>query len=857
MVYPVFAWQRTDNLISRLPDDILLAILSFLPLKEVGRTSILSSRWKNMWSYISHLHFDDHSSMWKVIRDPEGSSVEREKYVKWVDSVLQSHRGSTVKELRICFSLVKSAGKSITKWLEFAFERHTEKLELNLSEGNWGQDPDESYVFPQELWGNISTRLFNIKMLNLGSIEVSGETIEFLLRGCPLLEQLIVSASDQLTRLEVCGPFLVLKHLEIRQCKNLKSLRISAPNLTSLVLDKIEGLLLEDVPMLTSVYVTYADSLRRCMYVERLISTLRCRLSQLEILTLNIYCNKELLPMLKFPMMPKLKKLVIMEGLGRMDTSLLGLAHIISASPNLQEFEIQQRWLKADERSNNEIQKGLKHFPLHQHLNVFRFLGYYGCPSDVELVNYLLENCVALKEIIVDTQTQLRVAYQPVDPEQLELAEIAKGYAKQQLEPLVPNHVSSMEKIIRASEFHIVSVEREKYVKWVDSVLQSHRGSTVKELRICFSLVKSAGKSITKWLEFAFERHTEKLELNLSEGNWGQDPDESYVFPQELWGDISTRLFNIKMLHLGSIEVSDETIEFLLRGCPLLEQLIVSASDKLTRLEVCGPFLVLKHLEIRQCKNLKSLRISAPKLTSLVLDKIEGLLLEDVPMLTSVYVTYADSLCRSMYVERLISTLRCRLSHLEILTLNIYRNKELLWMFKFPMMPKLKKLVIMEGIDRMDTSLLGLAHFISASPNLQEFELKQSWFNAEMSDREIHKGFKYFPMHQHLNVFRFLGYYACPSDVELVNYLLENCVALKEIIVDTQTQLRFAYETLDSEQLELAEIAKVYAKKQLEPLESQTIGLANTDRGLAAHRMAAAAGAAEEEGGTVEAGGTA
>ncbi|CAA0807408.1 Unknown protein [Striga hermonthica] len=436
-----------DNLISRLPDDILLVILSFLPLKEAGRTSVLSSRWRNLWSYTLHLNFDDHSSMEKIMEDPEfgNVSVEREKYVKWVDSVLQSHRGSTVKELRICFSLVKSATKSITKWLEFAFERHTEKLELNLSDGDGVHPQHEMYVFPELCSSDSpykSSGVFNfkpIKMLFLGCVQVSGETIEFLLRGCPLLEQLIVRASNTLTRLEVCGPSLVLKHLEIWRCTFLKSLRISAPKLTSLILYKIEGLLLEDVPMLTSVHVSFADSWRSSS--ERLISTLLCCLSQLEILTLNIYHRRGVLWMIKFPKMPKLKKLIIIDGLSGVDSSLLGLANFISASPNLQEFEIQQRWYKA-ERSNNEIQKGLKHFPLHQHLNVFRFLGYYACPSDFELVNYLLENCVALKEIFVDTQSQLPMVYRPVNPELLEeLAGIAKVYAKQQLEPLVPKHI--------------------------------------------------------------------------------------------------------------------------------------------------------------------------------------------------------------------------------------------------------------------------------------------------------------------------------------------------------------------------------------------------------------------------------
>ncbi|CAA0807403.1 Unknown protein [Striga hermonthica] len=816
--------------------------------------------------------------MEKIIRASElhSVSVEREKYVKWVDSVLQSHRGSTVKELRICFSLVKSARNSITKWLEFAFERHTEKLELNLSDGDFIHDPDETYVFPQELCSSSDgsykcSRHFNcksIKMLSLGGIQVSGETIEFFLCGWPLLEQLRVSASDNLTRLEVCGPSLVLKHLEIWGCVFLKSLRISAPKLTSLVLFKIEGLLLEDVPMLTSVYMTYADSWIPSTYVERLIST---RLSQLEILTFDIYSEKELLSMIKFPMMPKLKKLVIIESLRGVDSNLLGVANFISASPNLQEFELKQWWFKV-ERSNNEIQKGLKHFPLHQHLNVFRFLGYYGCPSDVELVNYLLENCAALKEIYVDTQTSLRMAYEPPDPEQLELAEIAKcveRYHGDNLISRLPDDIllvilsfltlkeagrtsvlssrwrnlwsytshlnfddyTSMEKIIEDPEFR--SVEREKYVKWVDSVLQSHRGSTVKELRICFSLVKSAGKSITKWLEFAFERHIEKLELNLSDGEYVHHPHEVYSFPRELCSNISSdhpykssRFFDcksLKMLSLDCVNISGETIEFLLRGCPLLEQLIVRASNTLTRLEVCGPSLVLKHLEIWMCRYLKSLRISAPNLTSLRLYKIQGVLLQDVPMLTSVNVTSVDP--TSFYVERLIPTLLCCLSQLEILTLNIGNRKELLWMIKFPMMPKLKKLVIIEALHGVDSSLLGLSHFISASPNLREFEIQQRWSMVERSNNEIQKGLKHFPLHQHLNVFRFLGYYGCPSDVELVNYLLENCVALKEIIVDTQNPRRMAYEPLDTEQLKLAEIAKVYAKQQLEPLVPKHISL--------------------------------
>ncbi|CAA0806851.1 Unknown protein [Striga hermonthica] len=193
--------------------------------------------------------------------------------------------------------------------------------------------------------------------------------------------------------------------------------------------------------MLRDVYVNVGAVLEYDpMFVQRLVPTLLCCFSQLEILTLNIYDKKEVLTTLNFPVMPKLRKLVIKKVLCGVDWSLLELAHFIKASPNLQDLELKQQWSHV-ESSNREIQKGVKQFPLHQHLNVFRFLGYYGCPSDLELVNYLLENCVALKEIIVDTQSPDPLAYEPVDHEELKLAEEAKIYAKQQLEPLVPKHI--------------------------------------------------------------------------------------------------------------------------------------------------------------------------------------------------------------------------------------------------------------------------------------------------------------------------------------------------------------------------------------------------------------------------------
>jgi F-box domain len=60
------------DFISQLPNDILVSILFLLPLKDCVRTSILSSRWRNVWK-LSPLRLDDSestsSSQWPDLDD--------------------------------------------------------------------------------------------------------------------------------------------------------------------------------------------------------------------------------------------------------------------------------------------------------------------------------------------------------------------------------------------------------------------------------------------------------------------------------------------------------------------------------------------------------------------------------------------------------------------------------------------------------------------------------------------------------------------------------------------------------------------------------------------------------------------
>ncbi|KAL8041804.1 hypothetical protein ABFX02_09G007600 [Erythranthe guttata] len=382
--------------LSVLPDDLLVYILSFLSLKEATMTSILSSRWRYLWTFIPKLDFNGKELLVKVElsegkREVKLFKKKRLAYVEWVNHVLALHKyNSNVEEFKLFFPLDKVHKKSIGKWIQYALAGKVQRLELNFA---------NTICLRRGRCNSIDFKC--LKSILMKRVNVSGEALEFFLCNCPLLENLSVSQSRQLTSLRISGSSSPsFKRLGISNCHNLVSVEIRDSNLVYL---KYKGrainFILEDVPQLVKVFV--GGMITR--HMEDILLLLSRHLPLLEIFKIDFMNPKfsweETEKLCSAVTMSNLKQLVVKVDAYK-DYSLLPLTDLIRASPCLQRFVVKADWSepKFIKKKVKKITKSYKYV----HLKEIEFAGYYGRISDLELIIHLLENCVSLEKTTVD-----------------------------------------------------------------------------------------------------------------------------------------------------------------------------------------------------------------------------------------------------------------------------------------------------------------------------------------------------------------------------------------------------------------------------------------------------------------------
>ncbi|XP_059658943.1 FBD-associated F-box protein At4g10400-like [Cornus florida] len=372
-----------EDRISGLPDALLISILSLLTMKEAGRTSLLSKRWRYMWTYITALNFDALHIIYGLKLGDKRLDVERPLYLSWVNQVLKSYNGPSLDEFRVQFDLDETCRFDINNWVNFAMEKRVKRLDLDVSNIEHRTRKEEDYIYHITNHPRGFTSYNSLTNLQLKYVNVTGQVLEYFLTNCPFLEQLTVHKSDGLVNLKVSELSLKLTRLAITDCYNVESIEISAMNLVSF---KYYGpkisLPFKNVPPPVEMFIggEYCDNLI-CNFLE-----FSSYLS-LESLTLHLaYYDENSIEDVKFPVFNKLKQLELIISAGD-NESLTVLVPLI---------ELQ--WFKTAVRRKLE---SVEICPL-QYLKVVEFVGWVGRPIDTELATYLIKSAVMLEKITFD-----------------------------------------------------------------------------------------------------------------------------------------------------------------------------------------------------------------------------------------------------------------------------------------------------------------------------------------------------------------------------------------------------------------------------------------------------------------------
>ncbi|VVA32351.1 PREDICTED: F-box/LRR-repeat [Prunus dulcis] len=423
--------------ISELADEVLVSILTLLPLNEAATTSILSKRWRYLCQYVlastMTLKFDAEKTLCSLIdlnREEREQKIRR--YVAWVNSVVEQHTWPNIEQFRIAFDLDNSFSSSINKWIQFALKKRVQILELDFSENGIHHRQKSCYNFPHELLGlnrgSTSTAvcceipslnpcvylgLKSIRVLHFNFVDVAEEVLECFLSNCPVLEQLSVFHSPNLVNLRVVRPSIALKYLVIRQCNSLESIEICDANLVSLSYVGNEiSLLLRNVPLLVEVSIS-----EDCIcnnFIEVAFTQLSCCLSQLEILKLT----DQIVPYKRDHIFPILANLKHLEIIFEEDNvcGLLQLTSFFRASPclhrlvlylqkiSLNEVDICVRNEYSEMDYTKSMRRKIKYKKAkcsHNYLKIVELVGYDGHTSDFELVKYLAKTAVKLEKIVI------------------------------------------------------------------------------------------------------------------------------------------------------------------------------------------------------------------------------------------------------------------------------------------------------------------------------------------------------------------------------------------------------------------------------------------------------------------------
>jgi hypothetical protein len=260
-----------NDMISALPEGVLLHILSLLPTKDAVRTSVLATKWKHLWKYLSAFHFEN--------VDPRYESTHQNQnaancLLDLVGRLLD--KSNKIERLSVEIFRISVDRNKVSYLISSAMKHKIQYLRLSLGDSN------DQFMLPHsfstftslnELWLGLEFTLHvpsgicfpSLKKLVVSNATFANEnSVQQLFSGCPVLEELDLDDCYWKNIEQVNVAISTLRILRIRSnmlCVAYEhdiTLKIDAVNLLTLYCRCIPTI--EFIPVnLTSIVDAYID----------------------------------------------------------------------------------------------------------------------------------------------------------------------------------------------------------------------------------------------------------------------------------------------------------------------------------------------------------------------------------------------------------------------------------------------------------------------------------------------------------------------------------------------------------------------------------------------------------------------
>ncbi|GLT67150.1 hypothetical protein SLA2020_394780 [Shorea laevis] len=239
--------ESSVDRISALPDEVLIRILSLLPTKIAVLTSVLSSRWRYLFTSISRLKFD---------ADVKNDAKKAKLFMNFIDRVLFFRHRDRPSIVKFCLSWDAFIDPlRIDGWLRALMFHNIQELYLHNTDDQFEALPFPASLFSCEtleilkfnLWVSHDLQvparicLPKLKVLEIEGIGFPDDgSVERLFSSCPVLEDLVLYGcrfGDHYSKFSISNPSLKRLTLDFRNTDEpdlIVQIIVNAPSLVYL-----------------------------------------------------------------------------------------------------------------------------------------------------------------------------------------------------------------------------------------------------------------------------------------------------------------------------------------------------------------------------------------------------------------------------------------------------------------------------------------------------------------------------------------------------------------------------------------------------------------------------------------------